>query len=591
MLKLHEWSRSAVAAGLGKVVPAVLAAAGVAWVVNLALSLHVWVPRDSLAWAFAPVLETLVLLWLIVTVARLPVGRRRRVLLVGGAALFAVMAVFSAAEALFQYIYGRGFVAAADIPMVRGGLLLLFGEIGSVVDLLTPIAIALIVALAGSLGLLVVALGARVLRRVDRPVAGAALVTAPALVAAFVSLLGFGTPQITSAELARSLRPAAAYEFTAVADWIEESESESESAVGAPGEDGAGERAAGEPGADDDAAEYALPGIRDRDIYVFVIEAYGKAAFSRDTLYQELEPSYDALVEVLEREGYHLKSHFFESPVAGGFSWLAEATFLTGQNIDVEPKFEALLESGAGSVTRMLHDNEYYTMMVRPGTVHGSWPEGWEFYRFEESLIAYDGDFEYRGPGFSFVPITDQFAIWTAHRRLEEAREGAAADRPLYVHYQLVSSHTPFNRIPPYIEDWDELGDGSIYHERSDEILLFDNTWGGGRELDEGYIASLEYVFRSVTEYLSQFMDHGEDPILIFFGDHQPQRPIREGDATLSVPIHIAAREPELLEPFGEYGFTPGFRPRQERPHPHFTEFYPMFAEIARRGRTVERPR
>ena len=588
ILEPYSWSRSAVGAWVGTVVPAAGVVAVLALVLNVVLSLHVWIPRDSLAWALVPVLETVVLLWLIVAVARLPAGRRRRSLLACGAVLFAIMAVFSAAEALFQYIYGRGFVAAADIPMVRGGLLLLFGEIGSLVDLLTPIAIALIVALAGMLGVITVAGGARVLQRVSAPVAGVAVFTVPALFSVFVSLPAFGTLQIASVELVRSLRPAAAYEFMAVA---ESGETESGEAESAEAERTEAEQWSGERGVDDDAVRYELPGIRDRDIYVFVIEAYGKAAFSRDTLYQDLEPSYDTLVEVLEREGYHLKSHLFESPVAGGFSWLAEATLLTGQNIDVEPKFEALLESGAGSLPRMLHANDYYTMMVRPGTVHGSWPEGWEFYRFEDSLVAYDGDFAYRGPGFSFVPITDQFAIWTAHQRLEEVRSGDAVDRPLYVHYQLVSSHTPFNRIPPFIENWDELGDGSIYHERSEEILRFDNTWGGGRELDEGYVASLEYVFRSITDYLDQFMDHRDDPILIFFGDHQPQRPIREGAATLAVPIHIATREPELLEPFGEYGFTPGFKPQQERPHPHFTEFYPMFAEIARRGRTVERPR
>ncbi len=572
-------------ARLGAGARAVILCALVGLGVNTVLSLHHWIPRESFAWALAPTLEALAVLWLIAAATLSPRGgRRRRLLLAGAALLFAVMAVFSAAETLFQYIYARPFVPAADVPMVRGGLLLLFGNIGPVVEVLTPVAVILILAAAVAFGFLLAWAGSLVLSRM-RPRAlgiGVAAVT----LAAVPLVAALGTPQILSVGLVRSLHPAG-YQLSELAPVAAQAERAETEPTGSPAD-----TAADDP-ADPRAVGFTLPGIRDRDIYVFVIEAYGKAAFSRDSVYAELEPSYDALVEVLQNRGYQIKSHFIEAPVAGGFSWLAEATFLTGQNIDVEPKFEALLESGSGSLTRMLHDYGYYTMMVRPGTINGPWPEGWDFYRFEDSLVAYDGDFDYHGPWFSFVPITDQFAIWAAHQRLQEVRAegGAAEDRPLYVHYQLVSSHTPFNRIPPYIEDWDHLGDGSVYHERANEIQRFDNTWGGGRELDEGYVASLEYVFTSITEYLDRFMNHDDDPILVFFGDHQPQRPIRESDATLSVPIHIASREPEILSPFAEYGYEPGFRPTQERPHPHFTEFYPMFAEIARRGRTVERPR
>lgn len=573
--------RQATAAGV-----AALVCSAVAVVPNIGFSIHLWVTRESLWWAMAPIFETLVFVWLMAAAAISSVKRQRRGLAAAAAALFAIVVLFSAAEALFLYIYGRHFVPVADIPMARGGLLLLFGEIGALADVLTPIAIALILAVAVAVGWSFAWITNRALQRVAQPLLGAAVLTIFA--GPLVVLLG--APQVVSTALIRSLRPAASYEFVEVTTHHDQHSGAAADAHDSP------ETPATDAGVPEDresAAQYALPGIRDRDIYVFVIEAYGKAAFSRDTLYRELEPSYNALVEVLEREGYHIKSRFIESPVAGGFSWLAEATFLTGQNIDVEPKFDALLDSGAGSLPRMLYANNYYTMMVRPGTVHGRWPEGWDFYRFEDAMVAYDGDFGYTGPGFSFVPIPDQFAIWRAHKRLEEVRAegGPAAERPIYIHYQLVSSHTPFNRIPPYIEDWDTLGDGSVYHERADEILTFDNTWGGGRELDEGYAASIEYVFTAISEYLDRFVDHEGDPILIFFGDHQPQRPIREADATLAVPIHVAARDREILGPLAEYGYTAGFTPQQQRPHPHFTEFYPMFAEIARRGRVVERPR
>jgi hypothetical protein len=232
----------------------------------------------------------------------------------------------------------------------------------------------------------------------------------------------------------------------------------------------------------------------------------------------------------------------------------------------------------------VLHEGGYYTFTVRPGTVHSSWPEAWELYRFEEALVAHDGDFKYVGPWFSYVPVTDQYAIWTGHKRIEEltAPGGAAADTPLLAYYQLVSSHTPFNKIPPIIEDWEELGNGDVYNRRSDEIQRFDNSWTGGTELVEGYVAAQNYTFEVITKYIDELMDHERSPIVIAFGDHQAQRPIRSPNAALSVPIHVASRDPGVLALFEERGFQRGMRSTAPPPHMDMSDFFRMFTELAR---------
>ena len=528
---------------------------------NAALSSHRWIHAVSPLVVIIPTAESLALLWLVILSVHL--GRIKRVITLGlVAALFAIMAIFSAAEAFFQFIYARPFSPAADVPMVRGGLLLLFGEIGALADTLAPLAIALIVVLFAAVGVAIGGSGSLLLRRWGTAVAPRAL----AVGATLPLLVGLATPQLLSANLIRSLTNDSSIEFV---DPVQYSEPRNDRVE-----------------ADPEAAEYAFAGLLDRDIYVFAVEAYGYAAFSRDELYRQLEPVFARFSEVLERHGYGIKSNYLLSPVAGGFSWLAEATFLSGQWINAQPRFEQLYENQVSTLSGMLHDGGYYTLTLRPGTVHGSWPEAWELYRFEEALVAYEGDFGYHGPGFSYVPITDQFAIWRAHKHIEQVRApgGAAQQRPLLAYYQLVSSHTPFNRIPPYIEEWDALGDGTIYHERSDEILRFDNSWGGGSELDEGFVASISYVFTVLSEYIDRFIDHDRSPIIIVFGDHQPQRPIREQDAHLSVPIHIASRDAEILQRFARYGYTPGIRAEQPPPHPRMSEFFPMFAELARDG-------
>ena len=525
-------------------------------VVNGSLTVHRWLTGEGWWFALVPAAETIVIFLLAVVAAALS-GRRKFAVVVGAAVIYGTLSVYALAESLFQFIYARPFVPAADIPMVRGALLLLFGQIGDIATVLMPVTIGLILLVFWTAAAGVIWFAARLLAGANPPrrtVGGIA-------VASLMLLAVVPYPTVLSATVASGLAAGGSVVFEDVVATVHT----------VP---------------DVEETPYAFPGIMDRDIYVFVIEAYGYAAFSRPELFAQLEPDFRRFEEVLSQAGYGLVSNFLLAPVAGGFSWLAEATFLTGQWINSQPVFEQLYEESVSTLPSFLLDGGYYTFTVKPGTVHGSWPEGWDLFRFKESMIAYDGDFNYRGPWFSFVPITDQFAIHAAHGRLGELRRpgGAAEHRPVFAYYQLVSSHTPFNRIPPYLEDWDLLGDGSIYHELSDQILTFDNTWTGGTQLEEGYVASISYVFTVISEYIDRFLDHSRNPIIIVFGDHQAQRPIREQNAYLSVPIHVASRDPEILARFNGHGFTPGVRGGQPPPHPRMSDFFRMFVDVARDG-------
>ncbi|TVR74021.1 MAG: hypothetical protein EA427_01470 [Spirochaetaceae bacterium] len=548
-------------------------------VMNAGLTTHLWLGAGAGVRAFVPVAEMVLILLLIAAAKSVRArvgGSVLRGLFPGIAALvLAVGVVFSSAEALVQYIWGRSFVFRSDLPMVRSILLLVFGDIGAVVDVLVPLTILVVAVLVLGVSVLLVLWTERVLPRVAlSPVfAGVAGVVLLALTVALPPVAGYERGVITPM-VARGITDTGRLELRDISEGFEP-------------------LPAADP--DDPPDSYAFPGLRDRDIHFFMIEAYGHAVFSRDRLHDELSPYLDRLAAVLEEEGYGIVSDYLKAPVFGGFSWLAEATVLTGQHVDSQPRFAELLdisrERAVPSLTRMLHEGGYYTLAVKPGTVHGSWPEGWDLFRFENSLVAHDGDFNYRGPWFSYVAVTDQHALWTTHNFLERERrsEAAVGDRPVYVHYQLVSSHTPFNRIPPYIESWDDLGDGTIYHDREEEILTFNNTWGGGTELDEGYSASIAYVLHVLTEYFAQYLDHERGPILIFMGDHQPQRPIREQDAGASVPVHIATRDHALLRALEREGYERGIRGTQPPPHAPMMDFFPMLKRIAR-GSSVVSP-
>ena len=132
-------------------------------------------------------------------------------------------------------------------------------------------------------------------------------------------------------------------------------------------------------------------------------------------------------------------------------------------------------------MARYFEEAGYRTVVAMPGTT-SAWPEG-DFFGFEKKY--YYRDLGYRGPNLKWAPMTDQYVLDVIHRR-----EVAAAERPLFVQYVLVSSHYPFNLIPRYFEDWSMIGDGSIYGQDGSVTVLpiepGSNT-GGAR----GYVAAM----------------------------------------------------------------------------------------------------
>ena len=526
--------------------------------INAVLSLYVWAPIAQPARALVPIPESLVFLIVFWILARVGTNRGRTWGAVVAGSVFGIYLGFSAAEAFFQFYFARPFFPSGDIGMIRGALLLFFGDIGPLATRLTPVVIVVLFALLGALGSVVTFGIIRLLRSHKAHPGGAAAV----LMVALIAMLVAGLPRSLSGRV--------------LLGWFE-------GADGFVPVEVAQIDATGDTDSESSYEHYTFPGLLDRDIYVFVIEAYGYASVNRPELSRQIEPYRARLQTALREQGYSMVSSYLESPVAGGYSWLAEATLLSGQLVNSQERFLNLVEARLPTLTGTLHEGGYYTLTVRPGTVHASWPEAWEVYRFEESIVAHDGDFAFVGPWFSYVPVTDQYAIWTGHRRIAKltAPGGAAEDRPLLVYYQLVSSHTPFNAIPPMIDPWEALGDGSIYNERADEIQRFANSWTGGTELEEGYVAGIGYVFDVLSDYVSRVMDHARDPIIVILGDHQPQRPIRAPENHKSVPIHIAARDREVLSGFVRNGFEPGTVSRADPPHRHMKEFFPFFVELA----------
>ncbi len=538
--------------------------AGAVLVTNLIVSVYRWLPPGAPQQALVPSVEVL----LAVLIALFVLVRTRRLYAAAAAGAFTATALasFGLGEGAFRLLYARGFVPSSDFTLVRSAVLLFLPGEGVSTGVLAGVAVA-VTALV--LFVVLFALFLVALRALQAMNGVAPLLIAGVLgIVAVGALLAVGPSQTLTAAMVRGFS----------ADEFEVREIGRESA-GEQIEGEAPQPAETEP----QDVEYGAPGLRDRDIYKFVVESYGITIFEREEIRTELFPVLERFERRLVDNGFYSASNFIEAPIFGGQSWLAEATFLTGNEIDRQSRYERLLSEEPDTITRFLRDKAgYYSLAVKPGTINGPWPEGREVFGFDEVMSAFEGDFSYDGPWFSFVPIPDQFAIWRTHRRIEELRveDGAAADRPLYLHYQLVSSHTPFNRIPQVIDTWEDLGDGSIYFDT--ETQYFDNDYLSGTEYVEGYIASIEYVLEVIAEYLIRFLDDDDESIIIIYGDHQPGSVVTGRDASNSVPLHIVSRDAELLGAWrADYGFVDGIFPRQDYPHLSMSEIFPIIADIA----------
>jgi hypothetical protein len=225
--------------------------------------------------------------------------------------------------------------------------------------------------------------------------------------------------------------------------------------------------------------------------------------------------------------------------------------------------YETLLTSDRPSLFSVLEEQGYLTVFAAPGML-SAWPEGERFYRYQRHF--YSTHFDYQGPEFSFVPVPDQYAIRVVHDRML----ATGRDKPLFICYLLVSSHAPFNRIPPYLPDWSFPENGEIFNRL--EILTFDNNWVGGSEYTQGYTAAIRYELSVLTDYLVEFLK--EDVLVILVGDHQPKRPVATEDQPWSVPVHVISRDENLVRAFDTHGYIRGMIPSRPPPHRGMDSFF-----------------
>jgi phosphatidylglycerophosphate synthase len=315
---------------------------------------------------------------------------------------------------------------------------------------------------------------------------------------------------------------------------------------------------AAEAGADpfaDRPAEQLLTALHGKDVVVAFVESYGRAAVEDPAFAPGVDATLDAGSRRLAAAGYGSRSGFLTSPVTGGGSWLAHATFLSGLRVDDQQRYRSLVSTDRLTLTTAFRHAGWRTVAVMPGTTR-AWPEA-RFFGYDR-VYASD-DLGYRGPDHGWPTIPDQYTL-AAFQRLEHGRPGHP---PLMAQLVLASSHGPWQFVPRLI-GWDQVGDGSAFAGMPAASASPDALWGERpSSLRAPYQRAVQYTLDSLVSYVETYGD--DNLVLLVLGDHQAPIVTPPG-AGRDVPIAVVTRDRAVLDRIDRWGWQDGLKPGPQAP-------------------------
>jgi len=289
-----------------------------------------------------------------------------------------------------------------------------------------------------------------------------------------------------------------------------------------------------------------------KDFHLVFLESYGTTAFKTPSYYIQIAPHLNQLAELAREHGWEMVTGVYHTPTFGGASWLSHATLMTGQWISSNNQYHQLLTTESGTLANWFRNSGYRITALLPG-LKRHWPEG-RFYNYDKIWDA--KSLAYPGPDFGWWRIPDQFTL--ARFYDEEGKQGQRA--PLFNLFATITSHMPFNPIPPIEQDWSKLLTSKPYSE-TDQIenssaILY------GEELQASYGRAIAYDLQLVGNLLT--LTSPQRPLIIVLGDHQPPAIIAGHGAPWTVPVHVFSDDKTILQKFTKAGFVAGLEPEHQ---------------------------
>jgi hypothetical protein len=298
-----------------------------------------------------------------------------------------------------------------------------------------------------------------------------------------------------------------------------------------------------------------LTGLEGKDVLLVFVESYGRTATRGSSYAPGVQDVLADGTRRLAAAGYATRSGYLTSPTYGAGSWLAHSSLQSGLWVDSERRYGQLLGSDRLTVMSAFEHAGWRTVSDVPANTE-DWPEGAEFYGFDE---AYDSrNVGYAGPEFGYALVPDQYTL--EHLRREEL--APTGRDPVFAEIDLVSSHHPWNPPPPLVP-WDEVGDGSVFNDTTEDTEPVD------QEADpvlaqERYGRTIEYSWETLVSFLETYPD--PDRVLVVLGDHEPWSYVSGDGADHDVPISVIAQDRAVVRRIADWQWSSGLLPAADAP-------------------------
>jgi hypothetical protein len=299
-----------------------------------------------------------------------------------------------------------------------------------------------------------------------------------------------------------------------------------------------------------------LTALRGKDVILAYVESYGRSALENPQFAPTVDAVLDDGTRRLSAAGFASRSAYLTSSVAGGGSWLAHATLLSGLRVTNQHSFDKLVAGDRLTLTSAFQRGGWQTVSVMPSSA-GPWPEK-AFYGIDRSYDS--ANLGNRSLTYSGFQTPDQYTL-SAFEQTERSRPDRG---PLMAEIPLVSSHWPWSKVPRLL-DWDDVGNGSVFDRpgagQSDPVQLVESD---PDRMRDGYRRSIEYSLSTLVSYVETHGDN--DLVLVFLGDHQPAAFVAGDGASMDVPITIVTQDRAVLDRIDGWGWQDGLRPDPRAP-------------------------
>ncbi|HTV53047.1 MAG TPA: sulfatase-like hydrolase/transferase [Steroidobacteraceae bacterium] len=292
-----------------------------------------------------------------------------------------------------------------------------------------------------------------------------------------------------------------------------------------------------------------LQALSGSDVLLVFLESYGSVTYDRPDYARALQPARARLAAALKDTGRSVASAFVTSPTFGGQSVLAHLSLLSGIAVRDSTRYALLMTQKRPTLVSTFKAAGYRAVAVMPG-MRQDWPEG-AFYGFDD--IYDSAKLRYHGPEFGWWRIPDQYTVAAL-----DARELQRHPRkPLFVFFPTVSTHIPFQPVPPLQSDWQRVLSDQPYDVAPLRHALAQHAdWA---DMGTSYLSAVEYSFDVLASYLRARAS--EDFVLIVLGDHQPAAIVSGEGAPWDVPVHIISKRTDILQTLQRRGFRSDLMP------------------------------